>query len=234
MSSNKKNKYALCFFIIAVIIVIFAAIYFYKSSNNKKSQDQNNESANNVARLASDSNILGNTSTDQEINNKSQNAISENTPPKEEEISSYSSPLKSKASGRLNNIRITCLKLNGVTVSSGDTFSFCNTIGPSKASDGYEKADVIMNGEIIQALGGGNCQVSSTLYNAVLAVSELEVVERHEHGKDVSYVPDGKDAAVSYGSLDFKFKNNLPNNIKLYFSSDDENVTVRIVKLIKQ
>ena len=81
-------------------------------------------------------------------------------------------------------------------------------------------------------MGGGNCQISSTLYNAVLTVPDFKVVERHEHGRDVSYVPDGKDAAVSYGSIDFKFKNNTGNNIKLYFSTDDVTLSVRIVKLV--
>ena len=65
-----------------------------------------------------------------------------------------------------------------------------------------------------EAFGGGNCQVSSTLYNAVLAIPSLVVVERHEHGKDVGYVPDGKDATVSYGSLDLKFRNDLDYDIR--------------------
>ena len=90
----------------------------------------------------------------------------------------------------------------------------------------------ITYGKEVQSLGGGNCQVSSTLYNAVLDVPDLKVIERHEHGKDVSYVPDGKDAAVSYGSIDFKFKNNTANNIKLYFETDDVTLTVKIVKLV--
>ena len=81
-------------------------------------------------------------------------------------------------------------------------------------------------------MGGGNCQISSTLYNAVLSVPDLKVIERHEHGRDVSYVPDGKDAAVSYGSIDFKFKNNTGKEIKLYFSTDAITLNVRIVKLI--
>ena len=59
-----------------------------------------------------------------------------------------------------------------------------------------------------KVFGGGNCQVSSTLYNAVLAVSSLDITERHEHSNDVPYVQDGKDAAVAYGSYDFKFVNN--------------------------
>ena len=81
-------------------------------------------------------------------------------------------------------------------------------------------------------MGGGNCQISSTLYNAVLAVPNLKVIERHEHGREVHYVPEGKDAAVSYGSVDLKFKNETGNRIKLYFSTDDKTLSATIVKLV--
>ena len=94
------------------------------------------------------------------------------------------------------------------------------------------KPTVIINGEKKQGLGGGNCQISSTLYNAVLSVPNLTVVERHEHGREVHYVPEGKDAAVSYGSVDFKFKNETGNDIKLYFSTDNITLSATIVKLI--
>lgn len=77
----------------------------------------------------------------------------------------------------------------------------------------------------------GNCQVSSTLYNVVLQIPDLEVKERHAHSKDVHYVAKDKDAAVSYGSVDFKFKNNFENDIKIYATSNLTNVTIRIVKL---
>lgn len=79
--------------------------------------------------------------------------------------------------------------------------------------------------------GGGNCQVSSTLYNAVLEVPSLEVTERHEHSNDVPYVKDGKDAAVAYGSYDFKFVNNTGNDIKIKASTDNSNVTITINSL---
>ena len=77
----------------------------------------------------------------------------------------------------------------------------------------------------------GNCQVSSTLYNAVLLNPKLEVLERYEHGLDVTYVPKGKDACVSYGNLDFKFKNNLTNKILIKASSDDQNVLIKIIEI---
>ena len=94
--------------------------------------------------------------------------------------------------------------------------------------EGYKKADVIVGDDTIKALGGGNCQVSTTLYNAVLNSSELEVIERHPHGKKVNYVPEGKDAAIAHGSKDFKFKNNSDKTLKIYASSDDKSVSVKL------
>ena len=89
-------------------------------------------------------------------------------------------------------------------------------------------------GNKIQTLGGGNCQVSSTLYNAVLKVPDLKVTERHPHSKRVYYVPVDKDAAVAHGSVDFKFKNNTGVPIKIYANADLKGVTIRLVKLIQQ
>ena len=77
----------------------------------------------------------------------------------------------------------------------------------------------------------GNCQVSTTLYNAVLASNGLEVVERHVHEKKVPYIEKGKDATIAFPSLDFKFKNNLENQIKIYAETDGNTLTVRIVKV---
>ena len=77
----------------------------------------------------------------------------------------------------------------------------------------------------------GNCQVSSTLYNAVLLLPTLTVIERHEHGKDVGYVPEGKDAAVSFGSIDFKFRNDNNYKIKINLITDDTNLTATLTKI---
>ena len=84
-------------------------------------------------------------------------------------------------------------------LSLGETFSFCDTVGESTIERGYKEANVIIKGTETKGLGGGNCQVSSTLYNAVLAVpNKLEVVERHPHSAPVPYIEKGKDAAISY------------------------------------
>ena len=78
----------------------------------------------------------------------------------------------------------------------------------------------------------GNCQVSSTLYNTVLSIPSLVVTERHEHSNKVPYVKKGKDAAVAYGSYDFKFRNNTGNDIKILASTDESNVIVTINSIV--
>lgn len=236
---TKSKKSMLVFIIILILLLTILLIFMFKDKifpQNNNNDNNNNYIDNSVSRLAEETNNLGNTENVNEVNNKIENALNntQNTISSrvEEEIATYSTNLSGSTENRLTNIRITCDKLNGTVVNNGDTFSFCNTTGPSEASEGYKEATVFLNGEKVQALGGGNCQISSTLYNSVLAVPDLQVIERHEHGQDVSYVPEGKDAAVSYGSIDFKFKNNTGNDIKLYFSTDNVTLTATIVKLV--
>ena len=111
---------------------------------------------------------------------------------------------------------ITCNTLNDTIVSNGDTFSFCNTVGKATSERGYLEADIFdKNGKKIKGIGGGNCQVSTTLYNAILQVPQLVVTERHEHSNKVPYIQNGKDAAVAYDSYDLKFVNNYGYDIKI-------------------
>ena len=146
-------------------------------------------------------------------------------------ISEFSTKIYTKDKERQNNISITCNSLNNTFVENGDTFSFCSTVGKATSSKGYKKADVFKDGDVVQALGGGNCQVSSTLYNAVLKIKDLKVTERHTHSNSVPYVKKGKDAAVSYGSYDFKFVNNTGNKIKISSSCDKNYVYIKIFKI---
>ena len=77
----------------------------------------------------------------------------------------------------------------------------------------------------------GNCQISTTLYNAVLKVPSLEVTERHEHSNDVPYIQNGKDAAVAYGSYDFKFVNNTGSSIRIKAENSSDYITIKLIKL---
>ncbi len=133
---------------------------------------------------------------------------------------------------RQHNIELTCNRLNGTIVKNGDTFSFYNILGPSTKEKGYLEADILdQNGNKQKGFGGGNCQISSTLYNAVLAVQNLVVTERHEHSNYVPYIERGKDAAVSYGNYDFKFRNNSGKDIKIGTLTDGNIVTASIISI---
>lgn len=227
---NSNLKYVL--FIIVLVIIISAIVYFYTSNKNKDTNKDTNK--NNMNSQANTTTSASKTSTNVNMeNNRIANIIAENTPvvPKETQISTYSTAIKDNSSGRLVNIRLTCNALNGTIINPNDTFSFNRVVGKPTAEKGYQEAKIIIDHKTETGIGGGNCQVSSTLYNAVLGVPTLEVKERHEHGKDVTYVSKGKDAAVSYGSLDFKFKNNNNYKIKINIASDDQNITATLMKV---
>lgn len=121
-------------------------------------------------------------------------------------IASYTTSFNSSISGRSKNIERSAAALNNVIIGAGDFFSFNTTVGPRDVENGYEKALEIVNGKLVEGIGGGVCQVSSTLFNAVDQVG-VTYVEWHHHSIAVGYVPTGRDATVSYGGLDFRFQN---------------------------
>lgn len=169
-----------------------------------------------------------------EISNNEQRNNSEMTnenAPTETELSNFSTPLKSGSPNRITNIKLTCNKINEYVLRNGETFSFNKIVGPCTAEEGYLKSEIYVNKKITYALGGGNCQVSTTLYNCCLPVNGIKIVERHEHGMPVDYIEDGKDAAVSYGSKDLSFKNETGTDLKIYVSIDEKKVSARICKL---
>jgi len=150
---------------------------------------------------------------------------------KEKEIANFSTKIHNKEEARQNNMLITCNSLTNTEIKPEETFSFCNTVGKATKEKGYQEADVYVDGEKKQGFGGGNCQVSTTLYNAVLKVEGLEIIERHEHSGYVPYIEKGKDAAVAYGSYDFKFKNNTNKTIKIVMECQEKDVIAKIIEM---
>lgn len=128
---------------------------------------------------------------------------------------------------RTTNLRIACQKLNGKIVLPGETFSYNATLGERTIANGYKEAKIYSNGEVVDGLGGGICQISSTLYNAVL-MSNLEIVERRNHQFVTSYLPAGRDATVVYGLTDFKFKNTRKYPVKISANVQNGIATVAI------
>ncbi len=128
---------------------------------------------------------------------------------------------------RSTNLRLACQKINGTVLLAGETFSYNKVVGERTISAGYKNAKIYEAGQVVDGLGGGICQISSTLYNAVL-YANLEIVERRNHQFVTSYVPAGRDATVVYGSTDFKFKNTRQYPIRVVATANAGIATVSI------
>ena len=144
-----------------------------------------------------------------------------------DKLASYSSSYATSNSNRCTNISLASSKINGLVLMPGDVFSFNGTVGKRTPQAGFKVAGVYVAGQVTSDYGGGICQVSSTLYNAVLRAN-LEIVERTNHQFDVGYVPIGTDATVSWGAPDFTFKNSRSYPIKISISNYNKRITVTI------
>lgn len=201
----------------------------YKATKTEANVNQNEENNNQSEKNEAEN---PNTEKSEENSQLEQQNQQEQPQPVEKEIASFTTKIVTKDSSRQKNIGITCNTLNGTIVEPGSTFSFCNTVGQATTAKGYQKADIFdENGKKKKGLGGGNCQISSTLYNAVLSVPTLKVTERHAHSNKVPYIESGKDAAVAYGSCDFKFQNNTGYRIKILATTSGSEVTTKIISL---
>lgn len=139
-----------------------------------------------------------------------------------DKLGSFSTSYKTSGASRSMNVKTGADHINGTVVYPGETFSTYDTVKPFTESNGYAMAGSYLNGKVVDSIGGGICQVSSTLYNAVL-MSELEVVERNQHSMMVGYVQPSADAAISESAgKDFQFRNNTdaPIYIEAYTTSD--------------
>ena len=133
----------------------------------------------------------------------------------------------SSASGRMKNIERATELLNGTVLYPGEQLSVHEAISPIESSNGYYSAGQYVGGKLVDGVGGGVCQVSTTLYNALIR-AELEIVQRNNHGLTVSYVPLSADAALAGNVLDLKFKNNTDAPIYIEGFCSDGDVTFRI------
>ncbi|MBQ8007513.1 MAG: VanW family protein [Lachnospiraceae bacterium] len=143
-------------------------------------------------------------------------------------IGRYKTSFKTSNADRSGNVRNGTRLVNGTVLLPGDSFSMYQTVSPFTEENGYYLAGSYLNGMVVESLGGGICQVSSTLYNAVLR-AELQVDERHNHSMIVSYVDLSSDAAISGTSKDFKFTNNTEYPIYIEgITTEDKQVVFTI------
>lgn len=130
------------------------------------------------------------------------------------ELGRYSTDYSSSSADRAFNIKLACEKINGYVLAPGDEFSYNNVVGPRTVERGFRVANVYVGNTVQPGIGGGICQVSSTMYNAVV-FADLEITQRRNHTLPVAYVPKGRDATVSYGGTDFCFKNNTSMPVEI-------------------
>ena len=139
----------------------------------------------------------------------------------------YATSFDPSIRSRAYNIKVAAAALDGLLLTPGQEFSFNEVVGPRSSEAGYKNAPVIINNEFVDGLGGGVCQVSTTLYNAVL-LANLEVTSRINHSLPVSYVPKGRDATVVYQAVDFKFRNNQEDYLYIKCEVEAGNMKIKL------
>ena len=136
----------------------------------------------------------------------------------------FTTYFESSSPERISNVKLAAKAISGKAIESGETFSFNETVGERSEKRGYKTAKIIKGGRFEDGLGGGVCQVSTTLYNAAL-LSGLKVTESHPHSLAVSYVENSFDAMVSFGSADLKFANDTGGKIFIAAYVDSRSLT---------
>lgn len=139
----------------------------------------------------------------------------------------FSTSISTSTPDRKHNVKNALQRLNKIKIAPNEVFSFNKTIGKRTTENGYREAKIIVNNEFVDGVGGGVCQVSSTLYNAAL-LSGLEIIEANKHSKQVGYVKYGFDAMVNFGSSDLKFRNNTSEKITIITNFSNDTLRIRI------
>ncbi|NCB28668.1 MAG: hypothetical protein EOM63_02750 [Clostridia bacterium] len=142
-------------------------------------------------------------------------------------LGTYTTSYSTKQANRCTNIRLAATAVNGTVLSPGETFSFNTVVGQRTTARGYKEAHVFSGGQVTEGVGGGICQVSSTLFNAAM-LADMQITARVNHGLPVSYVPAGRDATVSWGGPEFKFKNPYSYAVKITAGYDSAKGTVTL------
>lgn len=146
----------------------------------------------------------------------------------DKKLGDFETDYSSSVKNRKENIRLAASKFNNMKLNPGDEISFNDVVGEISEKTGFKSATVIVGGEYESGIGGGICQVSTTLYNSLI-LSDLEITERHNHSRPIHYVDLGTDAAVARGYKDLKFKNNTNNPILILSEANGEKLNFKVL-----
>jgi vancomycin resistance protein YoaR len=148
-------------------------------------------------------------------------------------IYEFSTDFRTSAEGRAHNVTVTAEALNDWELAPNEVFDYGKLIARAEELYEYKEAPVILNGRLVPGIGGGICQVSSTLYNAVLRTG-LEIVERRNHSLPVAYLPIGQDATYAGGAINFRFKNTTGKHLIIRTEVEDRKLTVKLFGTMKE
>lgn len=233
-----------------IMIITLISLFLAACQNNQISENGSGTENNSYSRLGYNEDIQNNTSENEKYifsgdrtNSNSKNIDEEkkdyvadnldlNVDQNKKDssaLATYTTKILTSDPNRYHNITIVRDRLNGYVLKKGEVFSYNKVCGPYGPSDGFKEATILLsNGEHDKGYGGGVCQLSSTLYNAVKNL-KVDITERHHHSVPVAYVPKNEDATVSLQSnLDFKFKNTSGKDLKFSSSSTENSLTVSV------
>jgi vancomycin resistance protein YoaR len=143
-------------------------------------------------------------------------------------VATFSTSIDGQDANVKRNIMIACRKLNGTVLSPNSVFSFNDVVGEGSTRNGFVPGRVLYRDRVAMEPGGGLCQVSSTLYNALLMAGCI-IIERHRHSQPVSYVPMGLDATIKYGKKDLRIKNPYHHALKIEMAAGDSSIAVKVI-----
>jgi len=143
-------------------------------------------------------------------------------------LASFTTEFDPSNESRTHNIQLASDKINGTLIKPGEQFSFNDVVGERTAEAGYDDAPVMIDGKLVPGIGGGICQVSSTIFNTAL-LSGMNIIERTPHFEPVGYIQAGRDATVAWGYLDFKFRNPYQHSIYILSVMNNGTLTIYII-----
>lgn len=217
-----------------IILSILILFTFFGCSNVENDKNPTPPSGETLSAESVNDNSYRNSTNSRMFSNNDIVTIENSQEPKEDNdyihlVGTYTSPILTTDNNRYTNIQIVATRLDGQILEPNQVFSYNKVCGPYGQDDGFLEAEILLSdGSTEKGFGGGVCQLSSTLYNAIKNLN-VDITEQHHHSKPVAYVPVNQDATVSLQSnLDFKFKNNYDGNLLFETYCDPAHLTVNV------
>ncbi|MDR3691639.1 MAG: VanW family protein [Fimbriimonas sp.] len=155
-------------------------------------------------------------------------SLSFSSMPRDRTIAAFGTSLDGRSHSQRHNSLLALDRLQGAKIMPGQVFSFNHRVGSFSQDQGYRRAPVSYNGQLISDWGGGVCQTSTTLYNAAL-LAGMTIVERHRHRFAPGYISPGRDAAVAFSNIDLRFRNPYSFPVRIEGSQEGDILVIRLV-----